>query len=53
MAASLVRKAAAISAGLSPHTVRNHLKAIFRKAKVGSQAELVDLGRSAALGARP
>ncbi len=38
---------------LSPHTVRNHLKAIFRKAKVGSQAELVDLGRSAALGARP
>ncbi len=33
---------------LSPHTVRNHLKAIFRKTKVGSQAALIELARSGA-----
>ena len=36
---------------LSPHTVRNHLKAIFRKAKVGSQAALIDLARTATVDA--
>lgn len=33
---------------LSPHTVRNHLKSIFRKLSVHSQAELVDLFRGRA-----
>ncbi len=27
---------------ISPHTVRNHIKAMFRKFGVHSQAELVD-----------
>lgn len=31
---------------VSPHTVRNHLKAIFRKAGVGSQAALIELARA-------
>ncbi len=31
---------------LSPHTVRNHLKAIFRKTHVRSQAELITLARA-------
>lgn len=34
-------KDAATQLGVSPHTVRNHLKAIFRKLDVHSQAELV------------
>ena len=34
--------------GLSPHTVRNHLKALFRKTQTGSQAELI-----ARFGSRP
>lgn len=32
---------------LSSHTVRNHIKAMFRKAGVHSQGELVSLARSA------
>jgi DNA-binding CsgD family transcriptional regulator len=28
--------------GLSPHTVRNHLKAMFRKLGVSSQADLLE-----------
>jgi DNA-binding CsgD family transcriptional regulator len=31
---------------LSPHTVRNHLKVLFRKAGVGSQTELIERVRS-------
>lgn len=33
--------------GISPHTVRNHLKAVFRKLGVHSQEALLDLLRSA------
>ena len=31
---------------ISPHTVRNHLKAVYRKLGVGSQSELIELVRS-------
>ncbi len=43
-------RVAAIAAELhvSPHTVRNHLKSIFRKVGVGSQADLIRYVRSVA-----
>ena len=46
------RRVASISKQLSvsPHTTRNHLKSIFRKVGVHSQAELVDLLQSRAGG---
>jgi PAS domain S-box-containing protein len=31
---------------ISPHTVRNHLKSMFRKLEVGTQSELIDRVRS-------
>jgi PAS domain S-box-containing protein len=31
---------------ISPHTVRNHLKSMFRKLEVGTQSELIDYVRS-------
>jgi DNA-binding CsgD family transcriptional regulator len=34
--------------GISPHTVRNHLKAVFRKLGVHSQEALLELLRGAA-----
>ena len=34
--------------GISPHTVRNHLKAVFRKLGVHSQEALLELLRAAA-----
>jgi len=34
-------KQIAATLNISPHTVRNHLKSIFRKLNVGSQVELV------------
>jgi DNA-binding CsgD family transcriptional regulator len=33
---------------ISPHTVRNHLKSMFRKLEVGTQSELIDRVRSLA-----
>lgn len=36
----------AASLFISPHTARNHLKAIFRKLEVHSQAEMLDRGRA-------
>ena len=39
--------------GISPHTVRNHLKAVFRKLGVHSQEALLDLLRSAGEEAPP
>ncbi len=37
--------------GISSNTVRNHLKAIFRKLRVQSQAELIELLRGEGDGA--
>src|SRR5512143_3111588 len=38
----------AAALGISPHTVRNHLKAVFRKLGVHSQEALLELLRHAA-----
>jgi PAS domain S-box-containing protein len=38
---------------ISPHTVRNHLKSMFRKLEVGTQSELIDRIRSLASDAPP
>jgi PAS domain S-box-containing protein len=36
----------ALALHISPHTVRNHLKSMFRKLEVGTQAELIERVRS-------